>query len=335
VSQVITPLAPLPPTARLDPARRRVVILANPRAGAGSSRAHVEELVSGLQDWGLEPVVCWQREEFTAALAGRGPADLRCVVAAGGDGTLVETLNRAPGCPVALLPVGTENLVARFWRIERSGRKLADIIASGACRRLDLARVEAAAPGGAGSQPGEAGQVTNLPHGGRLFCLMAGAGFDAEVVHRLHRHRYGHINQFTYAWPILQTLRRYRYPVMDVETDAGERLRGALVIVFNMPQYAAGLPVAPDARGDDGLLNLCVFERGGIANLFRYLVNILRGRREKMRDLHRRLVRRVRLNAVGAVRVQTDGDPAGCLPATIEAVPGALTLLVPPGKEEG
>jgi diacylglycerol kinase family enzyme len=303
-----------------------VVILANPRAGAGSSRTHVEELATGLQGWGLEPVVCWQREEFTAAIAGSDPADLRCVVAAGGDGTLVETLNRAPGCPAALLPVGTENLVARFWRIERSGQKLADIIASGACRRLDLARVEAAAPPVPDLRP---------PAPGRLFCLMAGAGFDAEVVHRLHRRRYGHINQFTYAWPILQTLRRYRYPAMDVEIDTGERLRGALVMVFNLPQYAAGLPLAPDARGDDGLLNLCVFERGGIANLFRYLVNILRGRREKVRDMHRRLVRRVRLTAAGTVRVQTDGDPAGCLPATIEVVPGALTLLVPPGKEEG
>jgi diacylglycerol kinase family enzyme len=306
------------------------VVLANPRAGAASSRAHVEELVSALRERHLEPVVCWQREEFTTALARSDPADVRCVVAAGGDGTLVEALNRAPGCPVALLPVGTENLVARFWRIERSGQELAEMIAAGTCRRLDLARLRSAEYSReAGVQPAEARQAENLPHAGRLFCLMAGAGFDAEVVHRLHRRRYGHIDQFTYAWPILQTLRRYRYPSVDVETDTGERLRGSLVIVFNLPQYAAGLPLAPEARADDGLLNLCVFERGGVANLVRYLVNILRGRREKIRDLHRRLVRRVRLSAAGTVRVQTDGDPAGCLPATIEVVPAALTLLVP------
>jgi diacylglycerol kinase family enzyme len=308
------------PSILLDPLRRRVLVLANPRAGAGSSRAHVEELATGLRDHSLEPVICWQRQEFTVALARSDLTDVRCVVAAGGDGTLVEVLNRAPGCPVALLPVGTENLVARFWRIERSGHKLAEIIAAGTCRLLDLARVHSNAMN---------------PTDGRLFCLMAGAGFDAEVVHRLHRRRYGHIDQFTYAWPILQTLRRYRYPSVDVETDTGERLRGSLVLVFNLPRYAAGLPVAPDARGDDGLLNLCVFERGGIVNLARYLLNILRGRREKTRDLHRRLVRRVRLSAAHSVRLQTDGDPAGCLPATIEVVPGALSLLVPPGKDEG
>jgi diacylglycerol kinase family enzyme len=310
-----------------------VVILANPRAGAGSSRAHVEELVSGLQERCLEPFVCWHREEFTATVR-LGSPDLRCVVAAGGDGTLVETLNRAPDCPVALLPVGTENLVARFWRIERSGQKLAQIIAAGVCRQLDLARVHSAAIGNRQSAIGLGD--SRLPAAdSRLFCLMASAGFDAEVVDLLHRHRHGHINQFTYAWPILHALRRYRHPAMDVELDTGERLRGALVIVFNLPQYAVGLPLAPEARGDDGLLNLCVFERGGVANLFRYLVNTLRGRRAKIRDLHRRLVRRVRLTAAQTVRLQTDGDPAGCLPATIEVVPSALTLLVPPESAIG
>jgi diacylglycerol kinase family enzyme len=308
-------------SGHLDATARRVVILANPRAGAGSSRAQVEELVGGLVERGLEPVVCWEREEFTTRVREGASSDLRCVVAAGGDGTLVETLNRAPGVPVALFPVGTENLVARFWRIERSGKRLAQLIAAGTCRRLDLARVEASRPPDPDPRP---------VRPGRLFCLMAGAGFDAEVVHRLHRRRYGHINQFTYLWPILRTLRRYRYPVMDVEVcDTGEHLRGALVFVFNLPQYARGLPLAPEARGDDGLLNLCVFERGGIANLVRYLVSVMQGRRAKIRDLHRRLIRRVRLSCSETVRVQTDGDPAGCLPATIEVVPGALTLLVP------
>jgi diacylglycerol kinase family enzyme len=295
---------------RLDPRRKGVVILANPRAGAGSSRAHVEELVAGLRERALEPLVCWDREEFSEAVRREAGRELRCVVSAGGDGTLVETLNRAPGQPVALLPVGTENLVARFLKIERSGQKLAQIIAAGAYRRLDLARAQAATAS-------------------RLFCLMAGAGFDADVVHRLHRHRHGHIDKASYVWPIIEALRRYPYPMMDVEDlDSGERFRGAQVFVFNLPQYAAGLPLAPEARGNDGRLNLCVFERPGLANLFRYVTSVLRGRRDKIRDFHHRFTRRVRLTASQTVRLQTDGDPAGSLPVTIDVIPAALTLLV-------
>jgi diacylglycerol kinase family enzyme len=296
---------------RLDPARKRVVVLANPRAGAGCSRAHVDELLAGLRERRLEPQVCWDRQEFSDAVRHEAGGGLRCVVAAGGDGTLVETLNRAPGQPVALLPVGTENLVARFLKIDRSGEKLAQIIAAGAYRRLDLGRAEV----GAGVS--------------RVFCLMAGAGFDADVVHRLHRRRHGHIDKASYVWPIIQALRRYPYPLMDVEDlDSGERWRGAQVFVFNLPQYAVGLPLAPEARGNDGRLNLCVFERPGIANLFRYVTSVLRGRRDKIRDFHHRFIRRVRLSAAQPVRLQTDGDPAGSLPVTIDVIPAALTLLV-------
>jgi diacylglycerol kinase (ATP) len=303
----------------LDPLRKRVAILANPRAGSGSSRDQVEELVTALRGRGLQPVVCWHRAEFSGLVNGPQRPELRCAVAAGGDGTLVEVLNRAPGLPVALLPLGTENLVARYWDVERSGRQAAQVIAAGRVRQLDLGQL---------TRPTEAGPGS--PQARRLFCLMAGFGFDADVVHRLHSHRRGHINQFSYTWPIVQALRRYRFPPITAQVlDSGEEFRGCLLWVFNLPRYAAGLPVAPEARGDDGWLDLLVFERGGIFNLFRYLTNTLRGRRNKVRDFHHRRVRAVRLEAAHAVRVQTDGDPAGLLPLTVEVVPAALALVVP------
>src|SRR5205085_10992248 len=142
----------------LDPNRKRVAILANPRAGSGKSHRLVEALVGALRGRRFSPLLCWEREALSE-LVERGEAqELRCVVAAGGDGTLLEVLNRVPGVPVALLPLGNENLVARFCGLRRSARKVADVVAAGRLRRTDLARVN-----------------------GRLFCLMAGAGLDAEV----------------------------------------------------------------------------------------------------------------------------------------------------------
>jgi diacylglycerol kinase (ATP) len=291
-----------------------VVILANPRAGSSSSREQVEELATALRARKLRPTVCWRREEFSDLVGRLGRDELRCVVAAGGDGTLIEAVNRAPGLPVATLPVGTENLVARYWGIERSGRGVAQLIAAGRVRRFDLGRVESA--GG----PGRA----------RCFCLVAGAGFDAEVVYRVHSRRHGHIDRWTYVWPFVQALRRYRYPPVNVEVlDTGERFRGAMVLLLNLPRYGGGIPVAPEAEGDDGLLNLVVFERAGLVNLFRYFRAIFGGWRDRLRDCHVRLVRRVRLEAAAPVRLQTDGDPAGTTPVTVEVVPGAMTLVVP------
>ena len=165
---------------------------------------------------------------------------------------------------------------------------------------------------------------------GRLFSLMAGAGPDAEVVHRVHAARQGHINRLTYVWPTIQALWSYSFPIVEAEIEeSGECLTGALVFVFNLPQYALNLPLAREARPDDGLLDLLVFERPGIPNLLRYLARVVGRRQHTLRDYQHRLVRRVRLSSASDAPLQTDGDPAGVLPATIEVVPGAFTLLVP------
>jgi diacylglycerol kinase family enzyme len=284
----------------------KVAILANPRAGADPSRRRVETFARRLRARGLTPLVCWHRRELSEAIAS-GKADLRCVVAAGGDGTLLEVLNRAPGVPVAVLPLGTENLVARYCGVTRCAGALADIIATGKLREIDVARANE-----------------------RTFCLMACAGFDAAVVHRVHRRRRGHITRLSYGLPIVQLLQDYHFPMIDVEVlDTGERLRGALAFVFNVPRYGLGLTIAPQARPDDGLLDLCLLERPGVLALARYTLAILRGRHLQLPDVRYRRARGFRLSSAEPVPLQTDGDPAGWLPATVEMLPRRLTLLVP------
>jgi YegS/Rv2252/BmrU family lipid kinase len=286
--------------------KREIAILANPRAGAEHSRHLVESFAQRLQGMGLAPVVCWHRQELTEAVAS-AKEKLRCVVAAGGDGTLLEVLNRAPGLPVALLPLGTENLVAGYCGLARNAGALAEIIATGQVREIDV------------------GQAN-----GRTFCLMASAGFDAAVVHRVHRRRRGHITRLSYALPIVQVVQDYCYPPIDVELiDTGERLRGSLVFVFNVPRYGLGLSIAREAQPDDGLLDLYVFERPGMFALAGYALAILRGHHRDRPDVHYRRARGFRLSSTKPVPLQTDGDPAGWLPATIEVLPQRLTLLVP------
>jgi diacylglycerol kinase family enzyme len=285
-------------------AKRDVLILANRQAGTGSGSNHVGELVAALEKYRLKPHVSWHRGQWNNLLHAYG-SQLRCVVAVGGDGTVGDVINLAAGVPVAVLPLGNENLVARHFHCPRSGRRLARTIVAATWRQLDLAR---------------AGQ--------RRFCLMASAGFDAEVTHLLHRFRSGHVNKLTYALRIVQAAATYRFPEIQVEiADSGERLRGALVLAFNLPEYAFRLPLAPRARADDGVLNLCVLQRVGVINLARYVSEILRGRHEQRPDVYVREARSVRLWSDGPVPLQLDGDPVGQLPVQIDVVPAALRLL--------
>jgi diacylglycerol kinase family enzyme len=101
-------------------------------------------------------------------------------------------------------------------------------------------------------------------------------------------------------------------------------------LVFNVPAYGLGLPIAGKARPDDGWLDLFVFQRPGVLNLARYLGAVLCRCHERLPDVQHRRVRRVHLRADGPVPVQADGDPAGFLPVTVEVVPAAWRLLAPP-----
>ena len=232
---------------------------------------------------------------------------LACIVAAGGDGTAADVFNRHPGVRVALLPLGTENLLARFLEIPASGRNLARLIAQGAVRALDLCQL-----------------------GDRRFALMASVGFDADVIQRLHSSRRGPISHFSYLQPILDSLRKYEYPEFRIWVDdAAAPLSARLAVIVNLPAYALGLPMASCAAGDDGLLDLRLFRHGSAFQMLRYFCNLALGKHETLEDVETLQCRGVRIESDEPVPIQIDGDPAGSTPVEMCVLPGVLEVVVP------
>jgi diacylglycerol kinase family enzyme len=127
----------------------------------------VEQLVAELRRLGLHSEIAWTpeaRSNMVSQAAEDGGC--RCLVAVGGDGTVSALLNERPTAPVTVLPAGTENLVARHLGLRNDPKMLARTIASGRMKSIDVGRADA-----------------------RRFLLMAGFGFDADVVTRHHRAR--------------------------------------------------------------------------------------------------------------------------------------------------
>lgn len=295
---------------------RRVLLCVNKRAGIANRSAMVEALTLELVRRGLEPAIYHSIEELqTAAERYFAAGELRAVVAAGGDGTVRLVASRTPpGTPLAVLPLGTENLLARYLQLSADPGRLAEIIDEGRCVQLDA--------GMAGEQ---------------LFTLMAGCGFDADVVRRLHQSRTGNIHHLSYAKPILDAIRTYDYPELRVlYTPAGEEGRGEFtreitarwVFVVNVPRYAGGLSFAPDASGNDGLLDVCTFKEGSLWYGLMYLGGVMLGQHEGMQDFRHVQTRRVRVEAAGKAPYQLDGDPGGELPIEVKLLPRRLTLVV-------
>jgi len=294
---------------------RWVAVQRNPVSGAGQDRATIVELVLRLREHGLHPRLFANRERLRRRLDDpRWRERLVGIVAAGGDGTVGDVINRFPGFPVAILPLGNENLLAGYLGIPKSGRAVADMIAANHRQRLDIGVV-----------------------GDRRFTLMASAGFDADVVHRTHAARTGHITRGRYLGPILRSLFHYRFREMRIYLDDDPApLRARTALIVNIPAYAIGLRLADSARGDDGVLDLRLFERGSAFRMTWYFVRVLTRSHERLRDVRSARASRVRIESDEPVPVQIDGDPAGRTPVEICILPGALEIFVGsrrPGRE--
>lgn len=304
------------PAARpIPPDARDVLIAVNPHAGLRNRQAVAEELRQYLLGCDLWVSIIPSVDDLAQAAAEKLAAGtLRAVVAAGGDGTLSLIANRTPpGTPLAVLPLGTENLLAKYLGATADPQQLCRTIAAGCLVDLDA---------------GLAGE--------RLFTLMAGCGFDADVVRRLHRRRTGHIHHLSYAKPILDSIRKYEYPELRVRYAPAENESDELtaeiiarwVFVVNLPRYAGGLSFAPQASGTDGLLDVCTFKSGSLWNGLVYLGGVMLGQHEAMEDFGRIQTGRLVIESAGPAPYQLDGDPGGELPVEMRVLPGRLTMLV-------
>lgn len=311
-----------------------VGIVANRGSGAGRSHALVDSLVAELRRHRLGAEVAWTPEDRAALVerSARVP-NCRCLVAVGGDGTVSALINERLASPMTVMPAGTENLVARHFGLRRDPRAVARAITAGRAVSVDVAQAD-----------------------GRRFLLMAGFGFDADVVTRHHRGRVtrsGRIrptNRMAYVQHVLRASISYPFPTISVRiTDPGaeEVLKGTTVFIFNLPRYALGLPFVPVAREDDGWLDLIVFRHPGPFRAFYYLCKVFCGIHLRDPSVYHRRVRRAVVTAQETIPVQLDGDPGGYLLAgsdsrrgdgpvrdgraewTVEILPSALSVLVP------
>ncbi len=329
-----------PPCLQYIPAEAKAVLISvNPSAGRPGRQALVATAVELLTAQGLKVQVFSNLDE-TSALASELQArgELRAVVGAGGDGTISLLANRMPPeIPLAVLPIGTENLFAKYLQL-KDLEQVVSALVRGAVVQLDVGRLRSAVHP---SRP-------DSPTMERIFLLMVSCGFDAEVIHRLHSRRAGNITQLSYAKPILNTIRTYEYPELRLywdeptEPDAlaaqlSSPLRARWAFAFNLPCYAWGLKFTPSASGTDGCLDLCTLRRGSLWQAVKYLFAVLRQRIGGQKDCTMTRLRKFRVEADLPTPVQADGDPVGYLPLEVDVIPGRLRMVAPESwaKEHG
>ena len=289
--------------------RNLIVVQRNPTSGSGRGRLEIRTLIRSLRTAGLKVRLFASRERLDRFLEPITIRDrVRCLVAAGGDGTVASLAHRHPTLPIAVLPLGTENLVARHLQVRRCGDSVARTIVQGHTRVFDTAFVN-----------------------DQRFLLMASAGLDADVVRRLSARRTGNIGRSSYLLPVMTAFLKYDYPQLRVISADGDQLaEGTHVIATNIPEYGFRIPFAPTACPHDGSLDVRVFRRSGVLATLRHLIRTWCGLPDRNSDVVRFTAQEIQIKATtDTAPVQFDGDPADSCPVRIRIDPQSMTLVVP------
>lgn len=301
----------------------RIGLVVNPTAGRGRG-GRAGAAAHGLLRAGGHDVVDLSGPSLAHATdrARAGVLDgLDALVVVGGDGMVHLGVNvvAGTGLPLGVVAAGTGNDIARTLGLPRGDvaaavARIERGLAHGA-RNIDAARV---------GPPGRPAQ--------EWFVGVLSCGLDAAVNARANtlRRPRGHAR---YVRALLAELGRFRPYGYRVTSDGVVwESAGSLVAVANVPWFGGGLQIAPDARPDDGLLDVVVAGPLGRAEVVRVFPGIYRGRHVHHPQVRIERARHVLIEPMAALGAAApaafaDGERIGPLPLQVEVVPGALRVL--------
>jgi len=285
-------------------------VIANPAAGNGRGINHIERLRKLLD---ARRVSCeflttqgpGHATELAAQLA---KSETRRVIVAGGDGTVSEVINGLAGTAVEIgvVAIGTGNDLARTLKLPYNDvAKAVAVALSGRARAVDLGRERR-----------------------RFFVSSVGLGFASDVVEQTNRRSWlGGSAKFFFA--VHRALHKLRAIPILLELDGEAReLDCVSVLVQNTAYTGGGLLIAPDARIDDGLLDVAVIGAIGKLDLVCNFPRLYRGTHSNHPKFAVYRARKVRIETATPLPVMLDGDIWGYSPIEAEVVSQAVKVVV-------
>lgn len=236
------------------------------------------------------------------------------IVVIGGDGTIHSLLPllKRTGIPLGVIPAGSGNDTARGFGIPRDPLAALELILTGSARAADLI------------------SVAGVP-----VMTAVAAGFDAQVSENVNGSRYKKIcnavgaGRLAYVIGVLHTLVTFKPGPVSV-TCGGQTVSypsAWLTAVSNVPSYGGGLLINPQAKVDDGMLDVCVVHDCSRLQLLFLFPTVLKGTHVKLP-----IVTLFRGDTVG-IRfdrprlAQGDGEDVSALPMDFRADPGAIRVF--------
>lgn len=286
-----------------------LAVIVNPRAGDGRAGRLIPDVRRALEQRGLAYHVEVTRSiEHARELARVAQAADETAVAFGGDGLIgaVAGALRDTDGVLGILPGGRGNDLARVLGIPGAAAQACDVLAAGETRLLDLGEV-----------------------GDHSFVGIASCGFDS-VANRIANETRLVRGNLVYTYAGLRALMSWRPSRFDLEIDGQPRSLEAITIAAaNGGAYGGGMMLAPDARLDDGLLDVVLIGRASRIEFLRGLRRVFDGTHVNLPHVEIVRAREVSISSPTPFMLYADGDPVGELPARVRCVPGAVRVIAP------
>lgn len=302
--------------AAADVSTDRIVVILNP--GSGSSDQEFREKVEeALRKRGANFEIRETSEgEDSKALARAAREEgIGQVIACGGDGTVMGAINGLgpnedgkPPVVLSIVPGGTANLIAAALGIPSDPVEAVATAFDGVDRDVDLGRRDET-----------------------LFALGVGIGLTERLVSEASSEAKEKIGRLAYVFAMLKELgaKPHRFG-LTLDDGQEQTLEGVAVVIANAGEMGGGMRFAPDAKLDDGRLDVCILHRFNVADLLRLGFHTLTGKLGHDRALTFHQAKTVKLDANPPLEVQIDGEPVEAkTPILAESLPGALRVRVP------
>ncbi|KAF0181066.1 MAG: hypothetical protein FD164_1617 [Nitrospirae bacterium] len=295
-----------------------IYLIGNPIAGGGAEK-EIRKAQDLLTAQGCDVLLHLTMQKGDAERHARAirekaaSSGISMVIAAGGDGTINEVANGLAGSsvPMAILPFGTTSVLAREIGIRPGDTKGA------------IQYALRTPP-----NPVSLGRLAFPDGSNRFFLLMAGIGFDGEVVCRINPAIKRWAGKGAYALSTFKTVLKYKprpLAIAYARVDGSvAEVSGTSVIVSNASRYGGEFIITPGADLSSPSLKLMVAQASRPGDFLRVLAAI--GTGKKIPGAIYETVTSVRVD--GESHLQIDGDYAGTTPVVIDVVPGSLQLVM-------
>ena len=288
---------------------RPVCLIVNPSAGGGRTARLLPAVEASLRGQGIEFRVERTHSIEHARELGRSTVAAGEIAAAmGGDGLISAVageLRHTDGV-LAVLPGGRGNDFARKLGLGSDPVAACELLGQGHEQRIDVADID-----------------------GRAYLGIASSGLDSDAGDIANATRLK-LGQLVYVYATLRAVRAWRPARWEVVIDGVARsFTGYSVAVANSGVFGGGMYLAPEAKLDDGLLDVVMIGDLPKRTYLAALPKVFTGAHVREPGVEMCQAREVAFHADRPFNVQADGDPIADLPATVRVQPGALRIIAP------